>query len=99
MIHILWEYSVRQERRAEFEEAYGGSGAWVRFFRQDPAYRGTILARDPEDPDRYLTVDAWDSRRTYEEFARRHAEEYRAIDARCEAFTREEKRLGLFEAV
>ena len=99
MIQVLWEYRVRPERRPEFETHYCGSGTWARFFSKDPAYRGTLLVRDHAAADRYLTIDSWDSLAAYEAFGRRHAEEYRAIDAMCEAFTCEERRLGVFEAV
>jgi len=99
MIQILWEYRVRPERRAEFESHYGVGGTWARFFRKDPAYHGTLLVRDHAAADRYLTIDSWDTLAAYESFSHRHAGEYRAIDALCAAYTLEERRLGIFEAV
>lgn len=55
----LWEFRVRPEQLAAFETAYGPEGDWVRLFRTDPAYLGTELLRDREDPLRCMTVDHW----------------------------------------
>jgi len=93
----VWEYRVRPERRAEFEREYGAEGSWARFFARDPAYRGTRLLRDLDDPDRFLTVDLWDSREACRAFRERHRAEFDAIDARGEGWTTSESQLGEFD--
>ena len=99
MLHILWEFRVRPERRREFEEHYGSDGTWAAFFRGGEGYRESILLHDREEPDRYLTIDVWTDFESYRAFSDRHAREYGEIDRRCEALTLEERCLGLFEAL
>jgi heme-degrading monooxygenase HmoA len=97
MFVILWEFEVKRGYEAEFEKEYGPGGAWAQLFAKDAAYRGTRLARDTSDARRYYTLDLWASRAAYEAFRERHAEEYKSIDAQCEALTVKETRLGMLE--
>ena len=99
MLHILWEYLVREEKRTEFERHYHGNGTWAVLFRRDPGYRGTTLLRDPEDPARYLTIDAWDAAASFHRFQQQFAAEYAAIDQQMEALTESERHLGTFETI
>lgn len=93
----VWEYRVRPEHRAEFERDYGAGGAWARLFARDPAYRGTRLLRDRDDPERFLTVDLWDSREACMAFRERHRVEFDAVDARGEGWTASERQIGEFD--
>ncbi len=95
----IWEFIVRPEHMAAFVAAYGPGGDWVRFFSRDPLYLGTELLRDRERPERFITRDSWATRDARFSFRERFRAEYDAIDARCEAFTHEERRLGDFEVV
>lgn len=95
----LWEFRVRPEQLAAFEAAYGPAGDWVRLFRTDPAYLGTALLRDREDPFRFITVDHWATREAYRAFRERRRAEFEALDARCAGFTASERHLGDFDTV
>ena len=95
----LWEFRVRPEQLAAFETAYGPEGDWVRLFRTDPAYLGTELLRDREDPLRFITLDHWASREACQAFRERCRAEYQALDARCAGFTAAEQHLGDFDSV
>lgn len=99
MIHVLWEFEVDAEKHAEFEREYGGEGEWVKLFRRGEGYRGSTLLRDSAKPRRYVTLDRWESREQYDAFRKQHADEYAAIDARCESLTRAERVIGYFEEV
>ena len=94
-----WEFVVRPSCVAEFERIYGSDGDWARLFRRAPGYRCTELHRDRTQPTRFLTLDFWDSREACDRFRRAHAEEYAALDARCEALTEREREIGRFEPV
>jgi heme-degrading monooxygenase HmoA len=95
---VVWEFWVSPGAEAEFEKAYGPDGAWVRLFSGDSGYGGTKLVRDVSEPRRYLTFDSWETGEAYEEFRRRRAEEYLAIDKACEGLTERETKIGEFEA-
>jgi len=97
LIHIVWEFIVRDGRISAFERHYGAEGTWAELFRGSQGYRGTILWRDKSDPRRYLTVDAWDSREAFEEMKARVAKEYARLDGQCADLTDAENYLGTFE--
>jgi heme-degrading monooxygenase HmoA len=96
---IAWEFHVKPEFQLQFEQVYGPSGEWARFFRLAIGYVATELIRDEKNPPRYLTIDLWRSRQDYEAFHQQHADEYRQIDQRCEQMTESEQALGTFERV
>lgn len=98
MIRILWEYRVHPGSERAFVDAYAPTGEWARLFRRDAAFREVILLRDVEDPLRFVTVDVWERPGAFEEFRRRHAAEYDALDERCASLTESERRLGTFTA-
>lgn len=99
MWHVVWEFHIRAESRAEFERRYGPEGDWALLFRRCPAYRGTELFRDATDPGRYLTVDRWESVVAFETFKQENAQAYAALDLECEALTESERCLGQFEVL
>jgi heme-degrading monooxygenase HmoA len=99
MYVIIWEYQVKPDRVAEFEEAYAPEGRWAQFFQNDPGYLGTELLRDPRDPQRYVTIDRWDSSEQYEAFLSQWEIEYAALDAQCDGLTENEFLSGTWESV
>lgn len=99
LIHIVWEFRVKPERRSAFEEHYSGEGSWARLFRRSPDYHGTTLLRDVADPDRYLTVDLWTTHEAFADFKRDAAQEYEALDLACSELTQGERRVGDFEGL
>ena len=96
MFVILWEFEVKPGCEKRFENSYGPDGEWERLFRRDPHYRETHLLRDAVRKNRYLTLDAWDSREVYEKFQRENREEYSALDASFESITIRERHVGSF---
>ena len=99
MVVIIWEYKVRAERVAEFEQVYSAHGAWAELFGKAEGYRGTELLRDPNDAGRYITLDRWDSTSHYELFLSRWKTEYAALDAQCAGLTENEFHSGKWELV
>ena len=97
MFVYIWTYEVRPEALPEFISVYGPEGAWAQLFRAHEGYRRTELLRDVKATNRFCTVDYWRSRDDREAFMRQHAEEFAALDRRCEAFTGREAHVGDFE--
>jgi heme-degrading monooxygenase HmoA len=97
VIALVFSYEVAEP--GEFETVYGPEGEWVHFFRTGRGYVGTELLRDAEHPSRYLVVDRWESRETYNAFVEANRAEYmRRVDE--SAFHHvHELRLGTFESV
>lgn len=96
MIVIVWEFRVHPGQAAGFERAYGPEGDWARLFQRSPAYRGTELLRDPQDPERYLTLDRWDGAADFEAFKAGNGDDYRRLDQACEPLCSEERLVGRF---
>lgn len=95
----VWEFIVAPRHAAEFERTYGPAGEWAVLFRRAPGYRRSELLRDPAQPNRYLTIDFWESRGDWEAFRTRFAKEYETLDVKCEGWTVSEKELGRFETL
>jgi heme-degrading monooxygenase HmoA len=93
----IWEFEIKLESRAEFEEFYGPDGAWAHLFRRSTEYRGTKLLRDLTRPGRYLTLDHWSSREAFHVFKQEHVTEYATLDKQCERLTERETMVGEFE--
>jgi heme-degrading monooxygenase HmoA len=95
---IVWEFRVPAAHEKEFEAAYGAGGEWAQLFALSPDYEGTELLRDESTRGRYLTVDRWASAEAFVDFRRLHSVEYEALDARCEAWTESERKIGTWAA-
>ena len=83
----------------QFEAIYGPSGDWAVLFRKDPAYLETTLVRESTLGRRYMTLDFWTSGDAYQAFRKKFADQYKAIDARCEILTESEREIGWFTQV
>ena len=99
MYVLLWEYQVKAEKLSEFEEFYSPWGTWANLFKKSNGYLGTELLRDEKQSQRYLTIDRWDSKESYEAFQSQWKKEYKALDARCEGLTKWESLLGKWNSV
>lgn len=95
MYRIVWEFTARPEKLAEFEHVYGPEGRWSAFFQRSPDYLGTGLFRSTTDAHRFVTVDAWRSRLAYEQFRKAHADDYAALDEWCNTLIERERALGM----
>jgi heme-degrading monooxygenase HmoA len=98
MIHVVWEFIVRETARDDFEKAYGPRGDWSRLFARYRGFNGTTLLRDTANPRGYLTIDVWDTLADRERMLVEAAEQYAALDARCGAWTESETEIGIFES-
>lgn len=97
MFVVLWEFDVKPGSEARFENVYGLSGEWTRLFQRDPAWRRTLLLRDPFRERTYVTCDFWANQRAYEAFRERCSKKYRELDMACEPLTIAEREIGRFE--
>ena len=99
MYVIIWEYQVKVYSTAEFEQIYDSSGAWAELFRKATGYISTELLRDETNPQRYITIDCWESAERYEAFHMQFKKEYEALDTQCEGLAEHEILLGKWESV
>jgi heme-degrading monooxygenase HmoA len=96
MIEIIWEFVVKEEARGQFELAYGPGGAWSKLFARCPGFRGTTLLRDTKNPQRYLTIDLWDTAAQREQVLAERKPEYANLDAAFADWTESKTEVGIF---
>jgi heme-degrading monooxygenase HmoA len=97
MYRIVWQYTVRSEALARFTKAYGKDGVWTEFFRSSPDYITTELYNDVGDALRFITVDVWRSRSSYEQFRKSRADDYAELDTACDTLVARQRTLGVSE--
>ena len=93
----IWEYIVKKDQRTEFKKNYGPEGTWVQLFRKAEVYLSTDLHQDSSNPNRFITVDFWKSRKDRDQFRNQFADEFNALDEICENYTDKERLLGDFD--
>jgi heme-degrading monooxygenase HmoA len=92
----VWEFVVPEASRNEFEAHYAPNGPWGQMFREHAGYIETVLLKDRELPQRYMTIDRWVSREAYNAFRSAGSEAYEQLDRQCEGLASEERFLGAF---
>ena len=98
-VQTIWVYEVRNEFIDRFLRAYGPDGAWERLLQRCPGYLGTELIRDLETPQRFITIDRWQSWAAFQAMHKQIGSTYKALDAQCAAYTISEKHMGVFEII
>ncbi len=93
MLVRVWEYEVLKDSVAEFESAYGADGLWAQLFTSEPGFLGTALYRSVAAEDRYVTIDRFESPRSWQRFLQRHGEAYERLDAQTARLTMRETEL------
>ena len=99
MYVIIWEYQVRAEHVAEFEEIYSPVGRWAMLFQKGKGYLGTELLAGERRAHRYLTIDRWRSAKDHESFLAEWKQDYDDLDAQCGGLTESETLLGTWEGI
>jgi heme-degrading monooxygenase HmoA len=92
---VLWEYDVRPGLQNAFEQLYGAHGEWGGLFREHQGFISTELLRSDQAL-RYLSIDRWESESAYAAFLTLASERYAQIDARGDALTIDERRIGRY---
>ena len=95
----IWEYEVKPDLIDEFTELYGPHGEWETLFKQYEGYEYTLLLNDDGDSTKFVTIDAWDSKESFESFRSKAEVAFYAIDRRGDQITVIERKIGDFETV
>ena len=92
----IWEYTIHPAFEHKFVAAYGTEGEWVQLFCRHQGYIRTEFFRDIENPDRFVTIDHWESREAWQAFRESADAAFRELDERCSRYTLKERELGTF---
>jgi len=93
---IVWEFIVLEDRRTDFEEAYGANGVWAELFARSSGFIEVRLFASPDEPGRYLTMDRWASREAFDAFHQEFKTEYDFLDRLHAGIAVKENRIGAF---
>jgi heme-degrading monooxygenase HmoA len=94
----IWEYEVQYIFRSRFIEAYDSHGSWEKLFKQCKGYIKTELLQDIDRPNRFITIDYWQSQSTFSAMKKTIDEEYNKLDKQCDAYTISENHIGFFSS-
>jgi heme-degrading monooxygenase HmoA len=93
----VWEFIVDPEHVEAFQRQYGPNGAWVSLFARAPGYVETLLLRDRANPQRFVTIDRWETADAYRSFRSAFSSEYTELDAASAQLTAQEVSLGAYD--
>lgn len=96
MFAYIWEYLIDDDHQDDFLRYYRPEGVWVEFFKNGKGYIRTELLQDRENPQRFITIDYWQSQAERDAFREKHAREFEKIDETCATFTQTERFVGDF---
>ena len=99
MIAIMWQFDVKDERRAEFEELYGVDGEWATMNRQTRSYLGSSFLRDQNRSSRYIVIEYWSEMVVYEQHRAYRSDVIEALEVRGSAILKSVEPLGIFTAL
>ncbi|HEX2581353.1 MAG TPA: antibiotic biosynthesis monooxygenase [Dongiaceae bacterium] len=96
-IVVVWEFTVKSRKRAQFEKAYRSRGPWACLMKKGKGFEGLMLIR--KGTGTYVTLDRWKSQRAYDDFHKDHASAYTALDCACQGLTASERLMGIFTVI
>lgn len=99
MYTVIWEYHIKMEYEKDFLNLYGKEGEWVHLFEEDDNYFESDLIKDVHQEGRYLTIDYWIDKKSYDNFRNHHNEIYQELDMKGSLFCHKEKPLGEFNSI
>jgi len=99
MIAIVWQFTVKPGREAEFEQLYGVDGEWTTMNRQTRSYLGSSFLRDQNDASRYLLIEYWSEMLVYEQHRSYRSAARAAFEARRTAVVESVEPMGVFTAL
>lgn len=95
----VWEFLAAPGSEENFKRIYGADGDWVRLFRRAPGYIDSELLQDGLNPQRFMTVDRWESEAAWQAFREKFLQEYEDLDVICEQVTVREREIGRFRPI
>ncbi|MEP0986602.1 hypothetical protein [Ekhidna sp.] len=95
MYCLVWKYKV-SSNQAKFEEEYGRSGSWFKFFEPCEDYLGHDLMKSG-DGSTYILIDKWMSKADFQDFLDENKAEYEQLNEKNKDLHDSEEQMGEFE--
>ena len=99
MIEIVRAYVVKPDRRGQFELSYGPGGAWSKLFASCQGFLGITVLRDTVDPQRYLTIEVWNSEAQREQALAEHEAAYAELKTTIGEWIESTHEMGVYSVL
>lgn len=99
MIAVMWQFTVKPGRQAEFEQFCGADGEWTAMNRRARSYLGSSFLRDQNVSSRYIVIEYWSEMIVYEQHRASGFAAIEAIEERRSMLVDAVEPLGVFTAL
>ena len=99
MIASMWQFDVRDGRKADFERFYGADGDWTALNRHSRSYLGSSFLHDQNQPARYIVIEYWSEALVYEEHKTFHVQRMQDLEVHRNELVTSAEPLGVFTAL
>jgi len=99
MIAFGWEFEIRKDREARFEQLFGADGPWHALARRSRSFLGSSFLRDLAQPTRYVLVEYWSEMLVYEKHQADFSDEIRQIEVERDRLVDTMTPTGIFAAL
>jgi quinol monooxygenase YgiN len=99
VIAFAWQFEVKKDREARFEQLIGADGPWQALARRSRSFLGSSFLRDFAQPTRYLLIEYWSEMLVYEKHQANFSDEIRRITAERDALVETMTPTGIFAAL
>lgn len=98
MYCILWNYEVESGNASAFEQEYGRSGSWFKFFEGCDDYLGHDLLKST-DGQTYSLLERWISKDAYEDFVNGNKAQYDDLNSKFGDLYKSETKVGTYDLI
>ena len=99
MIEIVRSYVVKPDCRGQFELSYGPGGVWSELFASSQGFLGITVLRDTVDPQRYLTIEVWNSEAQRAQAQDEHETAYAELKAKIGEWIESMQEMGVYSVL
>jgi len=99
VIAVVWQFEVKPDARAAFEQFYGADGEWTMLSRKSRSFIGSSFLREFSQEPRYLLIEYWSEMLPYERHLADLSDEIAALERSREEMVVAAMPLGVFNAL
>ncbi len=91
----IWKFHVREGHAGDFVRM--NQEDWPKLFGLSPGYLGGGIGRNTDDPNVYVTMDRWTSKKAFDDFLGTYGNDFETLDALHKEHYESSEHIGFFE--
>jgi len=99
MVAIMWQFTVKDGREAEFEQLLGAEGDWNVMNRRTRSFLGSSFLRDQASSSRYIVIEYWSEMLVYEQHRAYRTDALPGLEKQRDMLVESVEPLGVFSAL